>query len=83
MKRALKKFPLTPVGWSLRTLDTVKKDPAQIMERLKKTRPGDIVLFHDRIENIEKVLDEYLLFCKQQHWQISPLDEMIKLPAYD
>jgi peptidoglycan-N-acetylglucosamine deacetylase len=83
MKRALKKFPLTPVGWSLRTLDTVKKDPARIMERLKKTRPGDIVLFHDRIENIEKVLDEYLLFCKQKRWQIIPLDEMIKLPAYD
>ncbi len=83
MKRALKKYPLTPVGWSLRTLDTVKKDPAQIMQRLKKTRPGDIVLFHDRIENIEKVLDEYLLFCKEQHWIVAPLDEMIKLPAYD
>jgi peptidoglycan-N-acetylglucosamine deacetylase len=83
MKRALKKFPLAPVGWSLRTLDTVKKDPNQIMERLRKTCPGDIVLFHDRIENIEKVLDEYLLFCKQQNWIIAPLDEMIKLPAYD
>jgi peptidoglycan-N-acetylglucosamine deacetylase len=83
MKRALKKYPLIPIGWSLRTLDTVKKDPAQIMERLKKTRPGDIVLFHDRIENIENVLDEYLLFCKEQHWIIAPLDEMIKLPAYD
>lgn len=83
MKRALRKYPLTTVGWSLRTLDTVKKDPADIMRRLKKTRPGNIVLFHDRIENIEKVLDEYLLFCKEQNWQIAPLDEMIKLPAYD
>jgi peptidoglycan/xylan/chitin deacetylase (PgdA/CDA1 family) len=83
MKRALKKYPLIPIGWSLRTLDTVKKDPAQIMERLKRTRPGDIVLFHDRIEHIDMVLDEYLLFCRQQKWQIAPLDEMIKLPAYD
>jgi len=83
MKRALKKYPLTAIGWSMRSLDTVNKDPLKLMERLKRTRPGDIVLFHDRVENIDKVLDEYLLFCKQQNWQIAPLDEMIKLPAYD
>jgi peptidoglycan-N-acetylglucosamine deacetylase len=83
MKRALKRYPLIPVGWSLRTLDTVNKDPAKLMARLKKTKPGDIVLFHDRVENIDKVLDEYLLFCKQQNWQIAPLDEMIKRKAYD
>jgi len=83
MKRALKKYPLIPIGWSLRTLDTVKKNPEEIIDRLRKTKPGDIILFHDRVENIEKVLDEYLLFCKQQSLVISPLDEMIKLPSYD
>jgi peptidoglycan/xylan/chitin deacetylase (PgdA/CDA1 family) len=83
MKRALKRYPMITIGWSLRTLDTMNNDSAKLMERLKKTRPGDIVLFHDRVENIDLVLDEYLLFCEQQHWQIAPLDEMIKLPAYD
>jgi len=83
MKRALKKYPLIPIGWSLRTLDTVKKNPSEIMDRLRKTKSGDIILFHDRVENIDKVLDEYLFFCKQQNLQIMPLNEMIKLPAYD
>ena len=83
MKRALKKYPLTPIGWSLRSMDTVKDAPAKLMARLNKTKPGDIVLFHDRIEKIDKVVDEYLLFCKKQQWQIAPLDDMINLPAYE
>ncbi len=83
MKRALKKYPLVPVGWSLRTLDTVNSEPEILMEKLKKTKGGDIILFHDRVENIDKVLDEFLFFCKQQHLEIARLDEVLNIPAYE
>ncbi|MEI6124870.1 MAG: polysaccharide deacetylase family protein [Bacteroidota bacterium] len=83
MKRALRKFPLLSVGWSLRTLDTVNSTPEKLMKKLRKTKPGDIILFHDRVENIEQVLDEFLFFCKQQHLTIARLDEMINSPAYE
>ena len=83
MKRALRKFPLIPVGWSLRTLDTVNSDREILMKKLRQTKAGDIILFHDRVEHIEVVLDEFLSFCKQQHLQIARLDEVLNMPAYE
>lgn len=83
LKRALRKYPLITIGWSLRTFDTMNSNSVMLMKRLLKTKPGDIILFHDNIDNIEKVLDEYLIFCKQHQLRIAPINEMLTMQAYE
>jgi peptidoglycan/xylan/chitin deacetylase (PgdA/CDA1 family) len=76
IKRALKKLPLNTIGWSLRTLDTVKKEDT-IIKRLSKIKSGDIVLFHDRIPGIENILNAFIEDCKQKNIQIIPLPQAL------
>jgi peptidoglycan/xylan/chitin deacetylase (PgdA/CDA1 family) len=39
---------LTLVGWSVRGLDTIRRDPAQVASRIvRKIKPGAIVLLHE------------------------------------
>jgi peptidoglycan/xylan/chitin deacetylase (PgdA/CDA1 family) len=36
------------VGWSVRGLDTVRRDPAQVAHRiLRDTKPGAIIVLHE------------------------------------
>ncbi|WP_057937567.1 polysaccharide deacetylase family protein [Algoriphagus resistens] len=45
---ALRKCGLQAVGWTVRSYDTVKKDPEKLLENLKlKIKGSDIVLLHD------------------------------------
>ncbi len=45
---ALRQRGLDCVGWSVRSLDSVSRDPARVAERVDKAvRPGSIVLMHE------------------------------------
>ncbi len=44
----LKRRRLVLIGWTVRGLDTVQRDPAQVAGRIvRKTRPGAIVVLHE------------------------------------
>ncbi|MDD4215684.1 MAG: polysaccharide deacetylase family protein [Bacteroidales bacterium] len=66
IKKALIRIKLIPVGWSLRTFDTVTKNKNKLFRKLQKVKPGYIILFHDRVNDIEMILDDFLLFCKEK-----------------
>ena len=83
LKKALKKTGLTPVGWSVRSLDTVKS-AAEILERLKKqTHPGAVILLHDMHEKIIPVLNDFLPWLQQNGYQITGLDKMFNIEVYE
>ena len=45
---ALAQRGLTLIGWSVRGLDTVQRDPARVAERIeKRAKPGAIILLHE------------------------------------
>ncbi|HNW69466.1 MAG TPA: polysaccharide deacetylase family protein [Bacteroidales bacterium] len=83
MKRALTKLKLMPVGWSLRSLDTVNHDTPKLKKRISKVKAGDIVLFHDRVQGIDLVADEFIQYCKQQQLTFARLDEALNVNAYE
>ncbi len=83
IKTALKKLKLLPVGWSLRSLDTMNKGPEKLKKRISKVKAGDIVLFHDRITGIDLVTDEFIRTCRQQQLEFARLDEALKTNAYE
>lgn len=66
------------MGWSIRSLDTSIKDPAKIMERIKKRwHPGGIILLHDRHERTLEVLERILEHAKETGYSFQRADRMI------
>lgn len=84
LARSVKAMDYHSIGWSVKSNDTVLKDPNVIVERLKqKIGAGDIVLFHDnKTWNVESV-ELFLKYLKDSNYTVCPLDKLLKIHAYD
>lgn len=59
--RAVKKMKMVPVGWSLRSLDTVGQPVETVCNRvLRRVKPGDVILLHDNRKDAGLLLDKIL-----------------------
>jgi peptidoglycan/xylan/chitin deacetylase (PgdA/CDA1 family) len=61
--KALLKTEMKTVGWSIRSLDTIKSKD-QVLKRLQKAKPGDIILLHDTKQQTPEILEEFLRSMK-------------------
>lgn len=83
VKKAIIKGGYTPVGWSVRSLDTVAKDEQQLLDKINTgIHPGAVFLFHDTCEITLKVLPEFIKEVKKQGYNIIPLDKLLALQPY-
>ncbi len=77
--KALKGLDLKTIGWSLRSFDTVKRNPEKIAARIiDKIGPGNIVLMHDTSRGAALVLEQLLISCWQKKLVPVTLDELLK-----
>jgi len=80
---AIRKGNYTPVGWSVRSFDTVIKDEKKLLERVSKgIRPGAVFLFHDTSASTVQALPKFIQTVKERGYRITRLDKMLNLPAY-
>ena len=80
---AVNALGLTTIGWSVRSLDGVSKNEAEILKRVTKNlKSGDIILFHDTSETSLNVLKKFLVFTKQNNFKIVSLDKLLNINAY-
>jgi peptidoglycan/xylan/chitin deacetylase (PgdA/CDA1 family) len=70
------------IGWSVRSLDT-KKTEVQILKRVAKISPGDVILFHDTNQRTVNILEQYLQLVSEKGYQVVPLQELLDVGAYD
>ncbi|MBL7885268.1 MAG: polysaccharide deacetylase family protein [Flavobacterium sp.] len=72
------------IGWNNRSLDTVINEENTILNRIKKkVNPGGIVLLHDTSFKTLQVLEQLLLFLQTENYEVTPLDELLNLKAYE
>jgi len=83
LARALQQTGMISVGWSLRSFDTVHDQEKVLRKLKKKTRPGDIVLFHDTREKIIGIVEEYASWLKENNFEVVRLDKMINIEVYE
>lgn len=84
LAKVVKETGMFAVGWSVRTFDTAAKDNKEkIRRKLKNINPGDIILFHDHVQCLPEVLDEFIVEMKSESVNIIPLDGLIKMKAYE
>jgi len=83
LKKAIIKGNYIPVGWSVRSMDTVTKDETKLFEKIKAgIKPGAVFLFHDTSHTTLQVLLRFIKEVKNQGYHIVPLDKLLHLPPY-
>ena len=83
LAKAIKNGGYTPVGWSVRSMDTVIKDGKKLLNKINDgIKPGAVFLFHDTSLTTLEVLPEFIQEVKKRGYHIVPLVKMLDLQAY-
>ncbi len=83
VKKAIINGGYTPVGWSVRSMDTVMKDEKKLLAKINSgIQQGAVFLFHDTSKTTLNVLPEFLQEVKKRGYNIVPLDKLLDLQAY-
>jgi len=83
LAKAIKKTKMIPVGWSLRSMDTVTKDPKKLIAKINKQLvPGDVILLHDTcpvtVRSLQQIIDD----IRKKGLKIVPADKLLHVNAY-
>ena len=83
LKKAVIKGGYTPVGWSVRSMDTVIKDKKKLLHKISRSlKPGAIFLFHDTSKTTVNALPAFIKEVKNKGYNIIPLDKLLLLKPY-
>ncbi len=83
VSRATRLGSYRTIGWSIRSFDTIIKDPIKLLKRIVQSpASGDIVLLHDYSESTITMLPDLIAYLKDHNFQIVRLDELLKENAY-
>jgi len=83
LAKAIKNGNYTPVGWNVRSMDTVIKSEKKLLDKLNASlKPGAVFLFHDTSKTILEVLPQFIKEVKNKGYQIIPLDKLLHLKPY-
>jgi peptidoglycan-N-acetylglucosamine deacetylase len=83
LKKAIVKGNYIPIGWNVRSLDTVIKDEEKLFKKVtNKLKPGAVFLFHDTSNTTLAILPAFLKHVKSSGYEVVRLDKMINLQAY-
>lgn len=66
--KAIKTLNLQTYGWSIRSLDTIAKEPTKVLKKIKKKfRKGAVILLHDTSILSCDVLEQLLQFMERRN----------------
>jgi peptidoglycan-N-acetylglucosamine deacetylase len=83
LAKAIKNGGYTPVGWSVRSMDTVIKDGKKLLGKINEgIKPGAVFLFHDTSKTTLDILPEFIQEVKKRGYNIIPLDKLLALQPY-
>lgn len=83
LKKAIIKGNYIPIGWNIRSMDTVINDEEKLLKKIIAViKPGSIILFHDTSKTTLSVLPAFIQYVKTNGYEITRLDKMLNLKAY-
>ena len=75
--KAVRQLGYTPIGWSIRTLDT-QQAPDKVLARIRKhLEPGAIILLHDRMPDSDQLVKQILDLLKEQGYTAVHPDKLL------
>ena len=83
LAKACRKLNFDVIGWNIRSFDTTIKNKQKVVERvIKHIKPGSILLFHDTVDGLELVLEDVLIYLKNNNYKVIELDQLLQKKAY-
>lgn len=83
LKKAIVQGGYTPVGWSVRSMDTVNNNEKKLLDKIiNALKPGAVYLFHDTSKTTVAVLPAFLRHARERGYDIVRLDKMLNLTPY-
>jgi peptidoglycan-N-acetylglucosamine deacetylase len=83
LAKAVKKSGLVALGWSVRSMDTIAKNEARLLDNLLRSlQPGAIFLFHDTVRITMQVLPAFIDAAREKGYEIVRLDALINERPY-
>jgi peptidoglycan-N-acetylglucosamine deacetylase len=83
LKKAIINGGYIPVGWSVRSMDTVIKDEKKLLNKISRSlKPGAIFLFHDTSKTTLAILPSFIKWVRESGYEIVRLDKMLHLKPY-
>lgn len=74
LAKALRITGLKSIGWSVRSMDTVAKDKDALLQKvIKKVKPRDIILLHDRCEITTLILPDLIKALKDKGYNFTTI----------
>lgn len=83
IKKAIINGNYTPIGWSVRSMDTVIDNEKKLLKKISNSlKPGAIFLFHDTSQITLNILPLFIQYVKENGYEIVRLDKMLNLQVY-
>ncbi|MFY0253889.1 polysaccharide deacetylase family protein [Chitinophaga sp. 30R24] len=83
LARAVKAGNYLPIGWNIRSLDTIAKDEKQLLHRItSQLKPGAIILLHDTCKITANILPQLIGTIREKGYRIERIDKMLNVRAY-
>ncbi len=84
VKKSIRNGNYIPIGWSVRSFDTVIKNEKKLLQRITRSvKPGDIFLFHDTSKTTLNILPTFIQHLHQNGYDIIRLDKLLNINAYE
>jgi peptidoglycan/xylan/chitin deacetylase (PgdA/CDA1 family) len=76
--KAVRQLGYSPIGWSIRTLDTCTGNRQKVLDRVRKGLcPGAVILLHDRLPGSDQLLEEIFQILDQRGYTVVPLNQPV------
>ena len=83
LKKAIIEGKYIPVGWSVRSLDTVIKNEERLLQKVTAgLQPGAVFLFHDTSPATLAILSPFIKHAQTNGYQIVRPDKLLNLQPY-
>ncbi len=77
--KAIKIVQLQPIGWSIRSYDTIAKEPKKVLKKIiSKLKKGDIILLHDTSILSILVLEQLLRWLQENNIESVSINQLLK-----
>lgn len=84
IRRALEVSKHKVIGWNIRSMDGLVKSENMILSRvLKRVAPGSVVLLHDTSLHSVNILEQLLLFLRENNYKVFSLESLFDIEAYE
>ncbi len=82
--KAVRLTGMVPVCWSIRSLDTLNRDPEVTLNRiLNRLKPGTVILLHDHSRFSASHIGALVTGIRNSGYAVVPLSELLNINCYE